>query len=734
MDNSLPLINLNGLVISGSCLPVTPTPSTTPYQYCYVSANTESFGTFQCPNDDLLYQDVYGKLLLYAAIDGEIVSSHPQLNFIVSNGIDYQTVSIPDGQEYIEFVYPKINFFYTETGCITENLPAWSVYTPPVTRCPLTTQTPTPTNTQTPTPTQTQTGTPTQTPTQTQTQTQTQTNTQTPTNTQTQTQTPTQTMTPTPSETPTCLETGDGFNGGVYDILLETGGTMMMVGTFTSYSGVSANRVSRLYRNGNRDLSFTGTGFDNSVSRIAKFTNGDYVMVGDFTNYNGVNTRNIVKSSNNGAWKTPFILGGASFGGPNDFYYSLYTIGTDTYVYGSQFSYNEGGTTYLQPGMVRISNSGSPDTSFPMSSSTYAAGFNTRFSAPTMEVKDTVVQPNGSIIAVGSFTKYSSVSDNANGICRIFSNGIYDVSFSAGTGFTFFDSFSLLPNNVPKTLDLLSDGSVVVAGSFTQFNGVNCTGVIKLTQFGQLDTSFSFPSTNGFGGGLPEDILVLTNGQIIVVGSFTSYSGYSANRIIKLNANGSIDTTFNPGIGFDATARVVKQDELGFLYIGGDFTKYNSFLANRLVKISTSGTIRDCDLAPGITATPTVTSTSTPTNTRTPTQTQTQTPSVTPTNTLTASVTPTKTQTPTPTRIPFSFRKKVGAGNTISSVACSTWSNDVTVYKLTSDNTGTVYTDATLTTPFVGGNLFHAVKLDGIGTLRYWRIDNSCLITTAGNC
>ncbi len=221
MDNSLPLINLNGLVISGSCLPVTPTPSTTPYQYCYVSANTESFGTFQCPNDDLLYQDVYGKLLLYAAIDGEIVSSHPQLNFIVSNGIDYQTVSIPDGQEYIEFVYPKINFFYTETGCITENLPAWSVYTPPVTRCPLTTQTPTPTNTQTPTQTQTQTPTPTNTktptqtpapscdvnaqviPTPTPTPTTTATSTSTPTPTPTNTSTPTKTPTSTPTQTPT---------------------------------------------------------------------------------------------------------------------------------------------------------------------------------------------------------------------------------------------------------------------------------------------------------------------------------------------------------------------------------------------------------------------------------------------------------------------------------------------------------------------------------------------------
>ena len=167
MDNDKPLINLNGLVISGDCFAVTPTPSTTPYEYCYVSANTQSFGTFQCPNDGLLYQDVYGKLLLYATIDGIVSASHPQLDFIITNGVDYETISISDGQEFTEFIYPKVNFFYTETNCLTENLPDWSVYTPPVTRCAFTTPTPTATPTITPTNTSTPTQTPSHTPTET---------------------------------------------------------------------------------------------------------------------------------------------------------------------------------------------------------------------------------------------------------------------------------------------------------------------------------------------------------------------------------------------------------------------------------------------------------------------------------------------------------------------------------------------------------------------------------------
>lgn len=226
MDDTQPLINLNGLVLSGECFPVTPTPSTTPYVYCYVSGLTQTFGTYQCPNNGLFYNDIYGKLTLYATIDGAIVSSHPQLDFIITNGVENQSVSILDGQEFTEFVYPRVNFTYTETGCTLTNLPDWRVLTPPVTNCLFFTPTPTVTPTQTQTPTLTQTQTPSKTPapscdinydlvpspTPTNTQTQTATPTETPTN------TPTNTQTPTPSVTPVIYQyhtTSIGFNSTV---------------------------------------------------------------------------------------------------------------------------------------------------------------------------------------------------------------------------------------------------------------------------------------------------------------------------------------------------------------------------------------------------------------------------------------------------------------------------------------------------------------------------------------
>jgi hypothetical protein len=233
MDDTKPLINLNGLVISGECFPVTPTPSTTPYEYCYVSATTQTFGEFQCPNNGILYNDIYGKLTLFATIEGRIQSSHPQLNFIITNGVENQSISILDGQEFTEFVYPRVNFFYTETTCELETLPDWRVLTPPVTNClfftPTTTATPTvtPTMTQTPTTTTTLTSTPTQTRTQTPTNTSTPTNTATNTSTPTNTPTQTQTMNLICPEQITLTECLVAQNNGTYDRLYSyTGGTL----------------------------------------------------------------------------------------------------------------------------------------------------------------------------------------------------------------------------------------------------------------------------------------------------------------------------------------------------------------------------------------------------------------------------------------------------------------------------------------------------------------------------
>jgi hypothetical protein len=216
MNDDYPIINLNGLVISGDCLPVTPTPTPTISSYCFTSGLTFYTATYECPNDGNDYIDEYGVIKVNIYQNSIESGDHPDYNFIVTNGSESAILKIERGQTFNEFIFPKINFEYGATACTQSTLSNWYISnTDGLSECIFVTQTPTPTNTNTPTntktpsvtPTNTITPTVTQTPTNTITTTNTQTPSVTPTNTITPTNTTTATNTQTPSVTPTLTST-----------------------------------------------------------------------------------------------------------------------------------------------------------------------------------------------------------------------------------------------------------------------------------------------------------------------------------------------------------------------------------------------------------------------------------------------------------------------------------------------------------------------------------------------
>jgi len=232
MNNDYPVINLNGLQISGSCLPITPTPTPTTPPYCIVSGLTYYSSVYQCPNDDTNYLDQYGVIRVEIYKNLILSGDHPDYVFTLSNGVSASTLTILRGQSFNEFVYPKIDFSYGSTSCVQNVYADWDItndlglpvcFFPPVqptpsvpvespTQTPSNTSTPsvTPTNTttQTQTPSITPTNTTTNTPTRTATQTPTNTPTNTPTVTNTPTNTTTNTATPTQTSAPVCDITG----------------------------------------------------------------------------------------------------------------------------------------------------------------------------------------------------------------------------------------------------------------------------------------------------------------------------------------------------------------------------------------------------------------------------------------------------------------------------------------------------------------------------------------------
>ena len=65
------------------------------------------------------------------------------------------------------------------------------------------------------------------------------------------------------------------------------------------------------------------------------------------------------------------------------------------------------------------------------------------------------------------------------------------------------------------------------------------------------------------------------------------------NYIIRLNADGSVDTGFFVGTGFDSVVYTLAPatDGSGDVYVGGDFTSYQTTTASHIIALNPDGSI-----------------------------------------------------------------------------------------------------------------------------------------------
>jgi len=102
-----------------------------------------------------------------------------------------------------------------------------------------------------------------------------------------------------------------------------------------------------------------------------------------------------------------------------------------------------------------------------------------------------------------------------------------------------------------------------------------------------LDYTFNPPGPNG--------PIYVMEGQwytdkIIIGGDFTAYNGVGRNHIARLNWNGSLDPSFDPGAGANGPVHTIlynSQDQRAL--IGGAFTTYNGVNRSRIAKIMMEG-------------------------------------------------------------------------------------------------------------------------------------------------
>jgi len=139
------------------------------------------------------------------------------------------------------------------------------------------------------------------------------------------------------------------------------------------------------------------------------------------------------------------------------------------------------------------------------------------------------------------------------------------------------------------------DGNIYVFGNFTEYDGISAGAIIKIDPT-DGDISPDFDYGTGFGGNYAFSFTGLvrenTTNQLFVGGLFTSYDGTPANRIVKLDTDGSIVSAFDYGTGFNNWTLKPGYDGT-FVYYPGIAGTYKGVTTNRIAKINATTGILD---------------------------------------------------------------------------------------------------------------------------------------------
>ena len=137
-----------------------------------------------------------------------------------------------------------------------------------------------------------------------------------------------------------------------------------------------------------------------------------------------------------------------------------------------------------------------------------------------------------------------------------------------------------------RVLKVNDDGTIFVAGLFTAFNNTPRQGIVRLLANGTVDPTFApvtmtcpqFPF-GASGCGLWAEPVVDADGKIIIAGDFIAVNGVPRTCVARLNADGTLDTTFIPsgftpygllsGTPFPIRGIAIQSD--GKIVIGGRF-------------------------------------------------------------------------------------------------------------------------------------------------------------------
>jgi len=351
---------------------------------------------------------------------------------------------------------------------------------------------------------------------------------------------------------------GSGANYSVLCMALQTNGQIIIGGDFTKFDGANRISIARLNANGSLDTSFDlGVGPDGQVLALALQPDGKILMGGGWSTLNGVGWKQPARLRTDGSVDISFDTSAAHGAGASDAR-ALALQPDGKVLIGGSFT-TVGGTNWNR--IARLNTNGTLDVTFNPGTGADAT------------VSALGLQSTGQIIVGGYFTSINGTPRNY--LARLNAGGDLDNSFDA-----------LIANGTVQSLVVTPLDKIVLRGGFTSINGYSRNQIARLNSDGSVDTTFN----PGLGGnGTLTAVAVQDDGKLIVAGQFSQFNGISCPGLVRLNTNGTLDVTFNPGTAANGSGggivSVATQPD-GKTLIGGTFPTFNGTNINKIVRLN----------------------------------------------------------------------------------------------------------------------------------------------------
>lgn len=275
------------------------------------------------------------------------------------------------------------------------------------------------------------------------------------------------------------------------------------------------------------------------VSAMALHTDGTITVAGDFSTLAGQRSPNLGRLSSGG---------GINCTSSANCQVSCLVVQPDgKMVVGGSFSQLAGGNC---TDLGRLNADGSLDTSFNPQLNGY--------------INYLAAEPDGGLLVGGDLGSFTNVAGHAvNHLARLTAEGALDPGFTS--------AYAGLLSEI-CCLAVQSDGKVLVAGEPVMARTPIATNLVRLNADGSLDPSFqpvvtaseSFPTINC--------LAVQADGKILVGGFFSNLCGRARANLGRLNADGTLDSSFIGGTDGSVQSITVQSD--GMILIGGYFTGF----------------------------------------------------------------------------------------------------------------------------------------------------------------